>query len=164
MNFLIKMVIFSCLLFLQVTQVTAQDLTAERIRRISGRKRAIFLHQGIFHNGDVKQDSSIMGIRRSYRKGTQQERLVFDFSSVKAPRIYGHINSKGKRINIDFFDTQIGNRVTQELRRGHFVDTINFYAVDKEVLSCELSFNTEVKVDIFYLESHGRLVVDIKKL
>ncbi len=105
-----------------------------------------------------------MGIRRSYRKGTQQERLVFDFSSVKAPRIYGHINSKGKRINIDFFDTQIGNRVTQELRRGHFVDTINFYAVDKEVLSCELSFNTEVKVDIFYLESHGRLVVDIKKL
>jgi hypothetical protein len=164
MKFLIRLVIFHSILLALVVPSGAQDLTQERIRKISGRKRAIFLHQGIFHNGDVIQGSSISGIRRSYRRNSGQERLVFDFSSSKVPKIYGHINSKGRRISIDFFNTQIGSVAAKGLRRGHFLDMINFYPVDKEILSCELSFNTEVKVDIFYLESHGRLVVDIKKM
>ena len=37
--------------------LSAQDLTKERIRKLSSNKTSIYVENGIFHNGGVKQEA-----------------------------------------------------------------------------------------------------------
>ena len=58
----------------------AQNLLEERIRKITGRKKSIYLDKGIFHNGTVKVESKLTRVRHSYSVKQGYERVVFDFS------------------------------------------------------------------------------------
>ena len=143
-------------------QVQEQDLLGERIRKITPVKKSVFLDRGIFHNGREKNPSVLKAIRHSYVAKNGYERLVFDFSSGKIPRVYGHISSKEHKLYIDFFDTKLSHDVGS-FGKTHFVEDINFFAAGEEAVSMEMVFNRKTSIDVFYLEGPGRLVVDVKE-
>lgn len=139
-----------------------QDLLQERIWKISSRKRSIFFDKGVFHSETNPISQILNGIRNSYIPARGYERVVFDFSSEKPPKIYGKISGKEKKVYIDFFNTSLGTNL-DKLRNIKYLKNIDFFTLDKDKLSVELNFNEKVSYDIFYLENHGRLVIDIKK-
>jgi len=152
--------VFLMSLFFCVT-VTAQDLFKQRIRKLSTRKKAIFLTNGIFHNGSIKRVASLKKIRHSYSKKNKVERIVFDFNINKIPKVYGQIEGDKNRIRVALFDTELGKSV-QSLGDSHLVKNIDFFPLTNGILSTEITFKTAISADIFYLESYGRLVIDIK--
>lgn len=139
----------------------AQDLLGERIRRITSRKKSIYLDKGIFHNGGPNNPSTLKAVRHNYNKGLGYERIVFDFKSDKIPKVYGHINATNKNLYVDLFDTKILKGI-DSFGKTKYVDAIKFFPISKETLSVELQFKEKVSVDIFYLDKPGRLVIDIK--
>lgn len=144
------------------SQVSAQDLQNERIRSISSRKRSIYLDSGIFHNGNENLKSEIKKVRHNYSTERNYERVVFDFTSEKVPRIYGYIFSQENKMYIDFFDTELSSDIGS-FGQSRYVEAINFYPISTDSLSVEVKFKKNVSLDIFYLESPGRFVVDIKE-
>ncbi len=142
--------------------VFAQDLTKARIRKLNLSKKAVYIDNGIFHNGSTKVVSSIKAMRHSFTAKEGYERIVFDFSSAQVPRVYGNFNSKDKKLYIDFFDTSLDGAV-KSFGKTRFVEEIKFFPVSEESLSLEMSLKDNVVIDIFYLENPGRLVVDVKK-
>jgi hypothetical protein len=157
-----KYIISILVLFIGLNQVSAQDLLGERIRRITSRKKSIYLDKGIFHNGGPTVQSNLKTVRHNYNKRLGYERIVFDFKTAKIPKVYGHINSPSKNLYVDLFDTQIDKNVGS-FGKTQFVDSINFFPISRDTLSVELKFKEKVSVDIFYLENPGRLVIDIKR-
>jgi hypothetical protein len=160
---MLKSIIFIFLVFMS-TFVSSQDLLEERVRKISSKKKSVFLDKGIFHNGrpNVKK-SSLRAIRHSYSKTKGYERVVLDFTSSKVPRIYGYISGKDKRLYVDVFGTSISKNISS-FGSSHYVKRINFFPISNDSLSLELNFKDKVSMDIFYLENPGRIVVDIKKI
>lgn len=152
-------ILLFCLFLAQ--PVVAQNLLEERIRKVTTRKRSVFLDSGIFHNGTAKVKSQLKAIRHSFSKSQGYERLVFDFVSDEVPRIYGHIAGKEKKIYIDFFNTKMIDNVGS-FGNSKFVESINFFPLSRDSLSVEVQFKKSVTVDLFYLKSPGRFVVDIK--
>ena len=150
----------SSLLFL-VPTVSAQDLLAERIRKITPRKRSIYFNKGIFHNGGIKQKSTLKAIRHSFSERVGYERIVFDYKTNKTPRIYGNMNSEENKIYLDFFNTELPKDINS-FGSSKYIKNINFYPLSKDALSVELSLKKESTIDVFYLESPARLVIDIK--
>ena len=142
-------------------EVFGQDLLGERIRRVTSRKKSIYLDKGIFHNGGPSVSSTLKAVRHNYNKSLGYERIVFDFKAKKIPKVYGHINSGDKNLYVDLFDTQIMKGINS-FGKTKFVDSINFFPISRETLSVELRFKEKVSVDIFYLDNPGRLVIDIK--
>jgi len=142
--------------------VYAQDLTKARIRKLNLSKKAIYIDNGIFHNGSTKVVSNIKAMRHSFAKKEGYERVVFDFSTPQIPRVYGNFNSKDKKIFIDFFDTTLDGAI-KSFGKTRFVEEIKFFPVSEDSLSLELSLKDNVSIDIFYLENPGRLVMDVKK-
>jgi len=140
----------------------SQDLMKERIRKLSGRKKSIFLDSGIFHNGGVGIPSVLKTIRHSYNKTKKVERVVFDFETKKLPRVYGHVDARRKKMYIDIFDTKLSDSI-KSLGESKYIESVNFFPIGKDLLSVELSFKGKMSVDLFYLENPGRFVVDIKK-
>ncbi len=140
----------------------AQDLRSERIWKISSNKRSIFFNKGVFHSDTNAPIQELKSIRNSYISARTYERVVFDFSSAIPPRIYGKISSGEKKVYIDFFNTKL-NKQIETVKNVKFVKGIDFFNIDKNHLSIEMSFNEKVSFDIFYLENPGRLVVDVKK-
>lgn len=149
-------------LFIQSFSVFAQDLTKQRIWKISSKKRAVFLDKGVFYTDINSGQQELKGIRNSYVPSRGYERIVFDFSSSKPPRIYGHISNKEKKVYIDLHKTSL-NRTIEPVKNVKFVKNVDFFNLDKDNLSLELSFKEKVSFDIFYLENPGRLVIDVKK-
>lgn len=149
--------------FIFETSLYAQNLLEERIRKISKVKKSVFLEQGIFHNGNSKIASNLKAIRHSYSEKRGYERIVFDFMTDTPPRIYGHISSAENKVYIDFFKTGVLKNV-DSFGRSELVHNINIFPVNKESLSVELKFKSKSSVDIFYLESPGRVVIDVKKI
>ncbi|MEI8346900.1 MAG: hypothetical protein WCG27_05505 [Pseudomonadota bacterium] len=158
-----KWLIFLNLLFLS-NLALSQDLLGERIRKIDTHKKSVFMDRGIFHNGAIKTNSQIKAIRHSLNKEGKDtfERLVVDFTSAKVPRIYGHLSATEKKMFIDFFDTDVDPKIAS-FGKSKYVQNINFFPMSKELLSVEISFKNKVTTDIFYLESPGRLVIDVKE-
>ena len=140
---------------------SAQNLVEERIRRISDRKKSVFLNRGIFHNGGPSVPSSLKAVRHSYNQKLGYERLVMDFETAKVPRIYGHIATGEKKLYLDLFDTEIKGAIGS-FGSSKYVETINFFPISSDTLSVEIHFKQSVSVDIFYLESPGRFVIDVK--
>jgi len=153
-------IILICSLFFSLS-VNSQDLFKQRIRKLSTRKKAIYLDSGIFHNGATKRVSVLNKIRHSFSKEKNIERIVFDFDIKNLPKIYGQIDSNNKRIRVDLFDTDVGKSV-QSLGNSKLVKNIDFFPLTNGILSVELTFKSQIAADIFYLESPGRLVLDVK--
>lgn len=154
------LVIITSLLF-SISVLNAQDLFGERIRKLTGSKKSIFLDSGIFHNGASGNPTTLKSIRSSFDTKLGYERIVFDFTGNVIPRVYGHISGGEKKVLVDFFDTEISQSLGG-LANSQFVEGVNFFPLSKESLSVELNFKKKVSVDIFYLENPGRLVIDIK--
>lgn len=141
----------------------AQNLMGERIRKLQGRKTGIFIDKGIFHNGSIKSSSSLSSLRHFYDKSSKSERIVFDFSTKQIPKVYGLISRKEKKIYIDFFATELKGNVGT-FGSSHFVDSINFYPWNDGSVSIEMTFKENISYDLFYLDTPGRLVLDVKGL
>ena len=94
---------FTALFF--ISSAVAQDLLKERIWKISDRKRSVFLDRGVFHSEANPVQQELKDIRNSYVPSRGYERVVFDFSSAKPPRVYGKISSEEKKVYLDFFET-----------------------------------------------------------
>ena len=139
----------------------AQNLMEDQIRKLQGRKTAVYLDKGVFHNGKVKSNSSLSSLRHFYDKARTRERIVFDFSSTEIPRLYGFISRSEKKIYIDFFNTELKGNVGT-FGASYFVDSINFYPWSDGSVSVEMSFKENIFADLFYLETPGRLVLDVK--
>lgn len=139
----------------------AQDLLKERIRKIGNTKSSIYIEKGIFHNGGVKQESAIKSMRQSFNPKQGFERIVIDFSTSTIPKIYGHISSNDKKIYIDFFDTNLAKDL-QSISKTKYIEKVNFFPIEENFLSVELQLRAKISADIFYLENPGRLVIDLK--
>ncbi|MGZ3857837.1 MAG: hypothetical protein ACXVKO_16395 [Bacteriovorax sp.] len=152
------------LIFIQAvcaSNLFAQDLMKERIRKLTSNKTSIYVEKGIFHNGGVKQESVIKSIRQSYNPKQGFERIVIDFNTNQIPKVYGHISSQEKRLYIDFFDTTLAKEL-QTIGSTRFVEKVNFFPIESNYLSMEMRLKAKVNADIFYLENPGRLVIDFK--
>jgi len=155
-------VLLTLVSMLFITNVFAQNLNSQRIWKISSKKRSIFLDKGIFHSDSEVKNVQLTGVRNSYVSSRGYERVVFDFNTVNTPRIYGHISKEEKKIYLDFFGTSL-NKALSSIKEVKYVKSVDFYNIDKDQLSVELSFNSTVSFDIFFLENPGRLVIDVKK-
>lgn len=143
------------------TSAFGQNLLEERIWKISPRKKSIFLDSGVFHLNSTQFDSKISGVRNSVVGGRDYERVVIDFTTNNVPKLYGQISAKDKRISVDFFDTSIGT-TQPTLKNSKFVKSIDFISVDGKTLTMDINLKGKSSFDIFYLESPGRLVIDIR--
>ncbi|TDJ08977.1 MAG: hypothetical protein E2O68_01070 [Deltaproteobacteria bacterium] len=156
-----RSLIFAIFLFLLQGNANAQNLMNAHIRKLQGRKTAVFLDKGIFHNGPVKISSMLSSLRHNYDKSRKRERIVFDFSSDQIPKVYGLISQSEKKIYIDFFNTELkGNVKTSGYSR--FVESVNFFPWNDGSVSVELTFKEKIFADLFYLNGPGRLVLDVK--
>ena len=150
-----------CIFWLLLSQAYGQDLFSERIRKISHDKKAVFLDNGIFHNGPSSAASAFKGLRHHYSKELGYERLVFDFASETIPRLYAYLNGVENKLYIDFFKTEMkGKPVSTD--KSVFVEEINVFLVEKGNVSTEIVFKQNAGIEIFYLDYPGRLVIDIK--
>jgi len=148
--------------FLLVSNAFSENLLKERIWKISSRKRSIFLDKGVFHSEANPVIQDLIGIRNSYVPSRGYERVVFDFSSKKPPKVYGKISKKEKKVYVDFFNANLGAKA-QQLKNIKYLKNVDFFTLDKNKVTVELNFSKDVSFDIFYLENPGRLVIDVKK-
>ena len=142
-----------CLVF--TSNLFAQDLLKERIRKLSSNKTSVYIVKGVLHKGRVKQVSELKSIRRSFNPKQGFERIVIDFSTNQIPKIYGHISSLDKNLYIDFFDTTIAKDL-QNIRDTKFVEKVNFFPIESNYLSMELKLKAKAAADIFFLENPNR--------
>jgi hypothetical protein len=140
---------------------TGHNLLEARINKLSPRKTGAFRGDGVFFRSEGSGRKRLIAARRSYSEQNAHERIVFDFEGPIPPRIYGHISTIDQKLFIDMFHTSLIQPVAS-LGSSYFVKNLMFYPVDDESLSLEVEFKSPVQLDIFYLESPGRLVVDIK--
>jgi hypothetical protein len=152
-------IVFLTLMMAQVS--FGQDLLSERIRKLSGRKKSIYFDKGIFHNGNNSGTSKLMKIRHNFSKKNGYERIVLDFATKSVPRIYGHISSGERKIYVDLFNTSLGKSL-DSFGNSKFIESINFFPIDKDKISLELQTKSKVNAEVFYLESPGRLIIDIR--
>lgn len=138
-----------------------QDLTKERIRKLTGNKTSIYIERGIFHNGGVKLNSTLKSLRQSYNPKLGFERIVLDFSTEKLPKIYGTVSSGENKIYVDLFDT-ILEKDFKTIDATKFVEKINFFPIESNHLSLDLKLKNKVVADVFFLENPARLVIDLK--
>lgn len=149
------------IVFVFTSNLFAQDLLKERIRKLSGNKTSVYIEKGIFHNGGVKQESTLKSLRQSFNPKLGFERIVIDFSSNQVPKIYGHVNTIEKRIFIDFFDTTLAKDL-QTISGTRFVEKVNLFPIENNYLSMEMVLKSKSTADIFTLENPARLVIDFK--
>lgn len=145
-----------------VGQAFSQNLLNERIRKISGRKRSIFLDSGIFHNGEVSVKSTLTSVRHSYKKSEGYERIVFDFSTPQPPKIYGYLSKNEKKIYLDLFKTSV-QKGLKSFGNSVYVKKLDFLTFDDGMTSVEIELKNNSSADVFYLSSPARLVIDLKK-
>lgn len=153
--------ILSFMLLLTSINVLAQNLTEERIWKITSRKRSIFLDSGVFHYKSGTAGVSITGVRNSVVAGRGYERIVVDFNTPSVPSLYGHVSPKDNKLRVDLFDTSISGVPTQ-LKNSTYVKGVDFLSIDPKNVTMELNLKGKSSFDIFYLENPGRLVIDIR--
>lgn len=156
----LKLLIF-CVFAITASSTFSQDLMSERIRKVVGKKRSVYFKKGIFYSTSSKIESTLKAIRHSFVAVRGYERIVFDFSASKAPKVYGYFSDDMKKIYIDFFDAKLGSSIGS-FGNSKFVDKIDFYPVGDNSLSTEIRLKNESSIDVFYLDKPGRLVIDIK--
>lgn len=152
---------FAFLAMLLSTSVLAQGLMEERIWKISGRKKSIFLDSGVFHAHSTLANSGITAVRNSVVPGRGYERIVIDFNTPSIPKVYGHISPQTNKLSVDFFNTSAMTNQPQ-IKNSKFVKSIDFISVDGKTMTMEMSLKSKGSYDVFYLENPARLVIDIR--
>lgn len=151
-----------CYLVLLSEYSFGQNLNLEKAKKMEGHKTAVFMNQGVFYKGGPDLNSAIQSIRRSGDPGKNQERVVIDFSTANPPKIYSYLSDSEKILYVDFFNTEIKDKKLQ-LLNSTFVESINFYPWKGGSLSMEIKLKEKVFCDLFYLDTPGRMVIDIRK-
>lgn len=159
---MIKQTTFLILLCILSAQSFAENLMDTKIRRISTRKKSIYLSSGVFHNGGPKIKSKLKAVRQSYSSSKGYERLVFDFETDDMPRVYAYISKERKKLYLDLFETEMTKAISS-FGNSKFVKSINFFPIENDVLSVEVIFKKNVALDVFSLKSKARLVIDLKE-
>ncbi len=145
-----------------LTNSFAQDLMKERIRKLTPSKTAIYVEKGIFHNGAVKNETELVGIRQSFSPKEGYERIVLDFKGPNPPKLYGHFSSQDKRLYVDLFSTNL-SKDFKSITKTKYVEKVHFFPIEKDHVSVELRMSSSANLDAFYLENPGRIVFDLKK-
>ena len=151
-----------CFLILISDFCFGQNLNQEKAKKIEGRKTGVYVQEGIFYKGGSSIKSAIQTIRRSGDSTKNQERVVIDFSTPNTPQIYSYLSDSEKILYIDFFNTEIKDK-KPELVNSTFVESVIFYPWKDNSLSMEIKLKEKVFCDLFYLETPGRMVIDIRK-
>lgn len=139
-----------------------QNLSKQRIWKVTADKRAIYFDQGIFHSDLSTSKNTLVNIRNSFVDSRGFERIVFDFEGVNPPKIYGHISMEKNKLYLDLFNTNIKKNLSN-IKNVKYIESLDFFNIDKDLLSIEINVNKKVSYDIFYLKNPGRVVIDIKK-
>lgn len=142
--------------------LSAQDLFKERIRKIDGKKRGVYLDRGVFSLGQATSEGALTKIRHSFRKNEGFERIVFDFNSPSPTKLYSFMDKEAKKLHLDFFKTSLGGDIGS-FGSSHYVQSIDIFPMDENQVSMEINFKNDVSVEVFYLTDPGRLVIDVKK-
>ena len=156
-----KKVIMVVFIFSILDTGFGQNLLRERIRKLKGKSTSVYLDQGIFYYGGKEKGPFVKTLRHFYDKSRKRERIVFDLSSDKMPKVYGLISRKDKKIYIDFFDTEIKGGVGS-LGTSKFLQSVDFFPWSDGSISVEMNFKSKIYCDVFFLQSPGRLVIDVK--
>ncbi len=151
-----------CFLILISDLCYGQNLNQEKANKIEGRKTGVYVQEGVFYKGGSMIKSAIQSIRRSGDSAKNQERVVIDFSTANTPQIYSYLSDSEKILYIDFFNTEIKDK-KPELVNSTFVESVIFYPWKDNSLSMEIKLKEKVFCDLFYLESPGRMVIDMRK-
>jgi len=144
-------------------QSWSQDLLTERIRKVNTVKKNVYFDGGIFHNGNKKIDATLKSLRHSFKEQEGYERLVVDFGTTEAPRVYANLNNLEKKLFIDFFSTKVQTGVGS-FGTSKYVKSVNFFPISEQSLSTEIEFKDNVSIEIFELKNPGRIVIDLKKI
>lgn len=147
--------------FLFASQSMAQSINGERILKLEGNKKSIYVDRGVLYFQSQTYSATILNIRSFFSQDQGFERVVFDFADQKPPTIYGFIDSKKNKVYLDFFNTTMANE-NKEIKASKFIKGMEVFKLDKEKVTIELTFNGENSYEIFYLENPARLVIDIK--
>lgn len=145
---------------LLATQAFAQNLNDERIWKLVSRKKSIYLSHGVFHQNQGPA-TKVTAIRSSWVPDRGYERVVIDFEGPAIPRLYGHISEGEQKISIDFFNTGV-QPALKSLANTKYVKAVDFLAIEKDQLTMEMQLKQKLNYDVFFLESPGRLVIDIR--
>ena len=157
-----KKLLFICFLISISDLCFGQNLNKEKTKKMEGHKTGVYVQEGIFYKGGSSTKSGIQSIRRSGDTTKNQERIVIDFSTANTPQIYSYLSDSEKILYIDFFNTEIKDK-KPELLNSTFVDSVIFYPWKDNSLSMEIKLKEKVFCDLFYLETPGRMVIDIRK-
>jgi hypothetical protein len=159
---MIKLITLLVLLSVTSHNIFAENLMDAKIRRISTRKKSVYLSSGVFHNGGPKVKSKLKAVRQSYSNSKGYERLVFDFETDDMPRVYGYISKKRKKLYLDLFETEM-TKAFSSFGNSKYVESINLFPIQNDVLSVEIIFKKNIALDVFSLKSKARLVIDLKE-
>lgn len=140
----------------------SQNLSKQRIWKITSDKRAIYFDQGIFHSDKKRSTAKLTSIRNSYVGSRGYERVVLDFNESEPPKVYGHISMNKKKLYLDLFNTKLSDNMSS-IKNVKYLENVDFFNIDKDLLSIEFKVSQKVSYDIFYLENPGRIVIDIKR-
>lgn len=152
---------YICLLILLIGySAFAQNLTEERIWKLGSKKKSIYLSSGVFHQNTGSQ-SIISSIRSSSAGQQGYERIVIDFAANAIPKLYGHISENDKKVSVDFFQTSVTPNL-KSLTNTKYVKSVDFLAIDKDQVTMEINLKNKYNFDVFFLESPGRLVIDVR--
>ncbi|MBP9674782.1 MAG: hypothetical protein KBD63_06760 [Bacteriovoracaceae bacterium] len=135
------------------------DFSKQNIWEITGRKRAVYQQKGIFHSTGFVKKSTLSKVRGSFNNKEQTQRIVFELTTNRIPKIYGYKASEDQKIFLDFFATDL----KQELAfSGKYIEKIITYDLSKEMLSLEIILKGKRQFDAFFLDNPARFVIDIK--
>ena len=153
--------IYAVLAFCSLDLLGSVGLTNQRIRKLDGRKKSIYVSEGVFHNGSPKVKSDRLKVRHSYSEKIGYERVVFDFSTEKLPRVYAHYDSKTKKVSLDLFNTSLTKEIGS-FGISKLVEKINFFPLSTEITTVEMILKDSKTIELFYLTNPARLVIDLK--
>lgn len=139
----------------------AQNLSQERLIKVTAHKSSQYIKSGIFFNQGEGGKGRLNALRHFYSSKKGNERIVFDFDAKFMPKIYGFISEKERKLYIDMFQTTL-NPAVSSLGNSYFVKNLFFYPLDDDSLTLEIELKSPGQFDIFWLENPGRLVIDVK--
>ncbi len=142
--------------------VYGNSLLEQRTLKLSSKKASVYSDSGVFFWKSTMKNTKVKSIRSFFSKKKGYERYVVDFSTPNIPSIYGHIDEKTGKLFLDLIDASPDKSMNPGVS-GKFLKSIDIFSLDKSNTSLELSFNEKYGFDIFYLNSPGRLVIDVRK-
>lgn len=141
----------------------SHQVPKQRILELLGKKTSVYNNSGIFfHKSDIEGDVKVEKIRSFYSSKRGFERVVVEFNTKKLPGIYGHIHEGGNKVYLDALGTKPNSGINQNVT-GKYLKSIDIFALDKSNTTLELNFSGNYNFNIFYLNSPGRLVIDVRK-